>query len=452
MSVKPPIAVAALAAVALSACSSTGGAGVNLWPFGPSQSKSTEPREGRITILAFEQKLEADPALAATTPILPAPAAVADWTQPGGQADNAIANMQASGAFSVAWRSDIGTGSTDRLRLTAPPVVADGKLFAVDAEQTVVALDAATGRRLWSRNMRERDARDREAIGGGIAYADGRLFVTSGFGYLVAIDAADGREVWRAESRVGFHAAPTVSGGRVFAVTNDSELVAADAATGAIQWNFQAIAEPARILSASSPAVSGDLVIAPFASGEVVALLSNNGRRLWSDALTRAGRLSSLSAINDIAGRPVAAGGFVYAASHSGILAAINQRTGQRAWQRGFASTQTPAVVGEELYAVSVDGDVVNMARSTGQIRWVKQLRRFLDENARTGRIAWTGPVMAAGKLVLASSDGDVAILDPATGETTKSFKIGGRVFIPPIAAGGLVYILQDDGTVVALR
>lgn len=451
MTAKPPIAVAALAAVALSACSSTGG--VNLWPFGADQaSKSTEPREGRITILAFEQKLEADPALAATTPILPTATAVAEWTQPGGQADNALANMQASGAFNVAWRHDIGAGSTDRLRLTAPPVVAGGKLFAVDSEQTVVAIDANTGRRLWSRNLRDRESRDTLAIGGGIAFADGRLFVTSGFGYMVALSAEDGREIWRAGSRVGFHAAPTVSGGRVFAVTNDSELVAVDAGTGEIEWNFQAIAEPARILSASSPAVSGDMVIAPFASGELVALLSNNGRRLWSDALTRAGRLSSLSAINDIAGRPVATEGFIYAASHSGILAAINQRTGQRAWQRGFASTQTPAVVGEELYAVSVDGDLVNMARSTGQIRWVKQLRRFQDENARTGRIAWTGPVMAAGKLVLASSEGDVAIIDPASGAIDREFKLGGRVFIPPIAAGGFVYVMQDDGTVVALK
>lgn len=451
MSAKPPIALVAIAAAALSACSSTGGA--NLWPFGNQQaSTSTEPREGRITILAFEQKLTVDPALAATSFNLPAPSAVASWTQPGGPANNAPTNMEASGQFAVAWRRDIGAGSTDTLRLTAPPVVADGRIYAVDADQGVVAFDVRDGRRLWGVDLRPKEGPDRQAIGGGVAYADGRLFVTSGLGSMTALDAATGQQIWRAQTRVGFHAAPTVSGGRVFAVTNDSELVAVDAATGAIQWNYQAIAEPARILSASSPAVDGDLVVAPFASGQLFGLLAPNGRRLWDDALTRAGRLTSLSAINDIAGRPVIKDDFVYAASHSGILAAIDRRTGQRAWARGFASTQTPLVIGDALFAVSVDSDLVAIARGTGAIKWVRQLRRFQDENTRTGRIAWTGPVMAASKLVLASSEGEVVIINPDTGETERTVRVGGRVFIPPVAAGGTVYILQDDGSLVALR
>jgi outer membrane protein assembly factor BamB len=450
MSAKPPIALVAIAAAALSACSSTGG--VNLWPFGSEPAKSTEPREGRITILAFEQKLAADPALANVGFNLPPPSAVADWTQPGGPASNAPTNMQASGQFAIAWRRDIGAGSTDTLRLTAPPVVADGRIYALDADQGVTALDARDGRRVWGVNLRPKEGPDRQGIGGGLAFADGRLYVTSGLGYMAALDAASGREIWRAQARVGFHAAPTVAGGRVFAVTNESELVAVDAATGAIQWNYQAIAEPARILSASSPAVDGDLVVAPFASGQLFGLLAPNGRRIWDDALTRAGRLTSLSAINDIAGRPVIKDGFVFAASHSGILAAIDRRTGQRAWARGFASTQTPLVIGDALFAVSVDSDLVAINNTTGAIKWVRQLRRFQDENARTGRIAWTGPVMAASKLILASSEGDVAIVDPATGDTERTVRIGGKVFIPPVAAGGAVYVLQDDGSLVALR
>jgi outer membrane protein assembly factor BamB len=200
------------------------------------------------------------------------------------------------------------------------------------------------------------------------------------------------------------------------------------------------------------PNLLGILVIAPFASGELAALLAPNGRRLWTDALTRAGRLTSLSAINDIAGRPVVKGGFVYAASHSGILAAIDQRTGQRAWARGFASTQTPLVVGDALFAVSVDGDLAAIERTTGRIQWVRQLPRFVDETNRQGRIAWTGPTLAASKLVLASSEGDAVVIDPATGQTDRTFKLGGKVFIPPIAAGGTVFMLTDDATLIALR
>jgi outer membrane protein assembly factor BamB len=235
-------------------------------------------------------------------------------------------------------------------------------------------------------------------------------------------------------------------------VTNDSELVAMGAGDGAIQWTHQAIAEPARILSASSPAVVGDTVIAPFPSGEVVALLTANGRRLWVDALSRNGRLTSLSAINDIAGRPVVADGIVYSVSHSGVFAAIDQRTGQRLWARGLASTQTPLVAGDAVYTVTVDGEVAALDRATGKVFWVKPLRRYENEKKKKDRISWVGPLMADGKLVLANSLGEGVVLAAETGATEKTFQTGGAVFVPPVSAGGVIYFLTDEGRLVALR
>jgi outer membrane protein assembly factor BamB len=325
-------------------------------------------------------------------------------------------------------------------------------LFVIDADNRLVALSADRGQKLWSNDLAPNKGRDRHALGGGVAASGDKVFVTSGFGFAAAFDAATGAETWRATSNAPFHAAPTFGGGRVYAVTNDSELLAMDAATGAVQWTHQAIAEPARILSASSPAVNDDLVIAPFASGEIVALLAANGRRLWVDALTRAGRLTSLSAINDVAGRPVAVGGVIYAASHSGILAAIDQRSGQRLWSRGLASTQTPLISGDALFVVSVDGELAAMDRADGRVFWVTQLQRYKDEKDRKGRISWTGPLLAGGKLVLASSLGDCVIIDPSNGQISKTLRLGAPVFIPPIAAGGQIYFTTDEGGLVALR
>ncbi|HYD71649.1 MAG TPA: PQQ-binding-like beta-propeller repeat protein, partial [Candidatus Binatia bacterium] len=235
-------------------------------------------------------------------------------------------------------------------------------------------------------------------------------------------------------------------------ISNDSELIAFDAGTGEVAWNHQAIAEPARILSAPSVAIDSDTVVAPFASGEVVALVSANGRRLWSDALSRTGRLTSLSAINDIAGRPVIDGGVVYAASHSGVLAAIDLRSGQRVWARAFASTQTPWVAGDVLYAVSVDGELTAFDRTTGNIYWVQQLRRYEDEDDRTGRVAWTGPIMVGSRLVLANSLGDVVAVSPENGQTVATADVDQPVFIPPITANGQIYVVTNSARLVVFQ
>jgi len=447
-----PIALAA-AAAALSACSTVGRVADAINPFdGADAPAQTAPQDGRISILAFEQQLTPDPALAGRTIVPPPAVALADWSQPGGTADNSPTNASGSAVLQQVWRANLGAGSNDRVQIAAPPVIAEGRLFFLDANHRVHAVDASDGSRIWTEQLRPQEGRDRTARGGGVAVSGGRVFVTTGFGFIAALDASNGDEVWRTAAGAPFHSAPTIAGGRVFAVTNDSELISFDAGTGQLSWNYQAIAEPARILSAPSVGVDSDTVVAPFASGEVVALISANGRRLWSDSLSRSGRLTSLSAINDIAGRPVIDNGVVYAASHSGVLAAIDLRTGQRVWARAFASTQTPWIAGDVLYAVSVDGELAAFDRATGGVYWVQQLRRYEDEDDRRGRVAWTGPIMVGSRLILANSVGDVVAASPENGQIVATADVRQPVFIPPITANGQIYIVTDEARLVVFQ
>lgn len=448
--------VAALAAAALvSACSTVSRVGDAVWPFndgGGESAAATVPEDGRVSILATEQQLAPDPALAGQPIVSPPPVAVTDWPQPGGTADNTPPHAAGTAVLERAWRADLGAGTNDRVQIAAPPVIADGVLYFLDANHRIHAVSARDGDRIWSQALRPSNGRDRAARGGGVAAAGGRVFVTTGFGFMVALDSASGAEAWRAEGGAPFQSAPTVSGTRVYATTNDSELMAVDAGTGEVLWTHQAIAEPARILSASSVAIDGETVVAPFASGEVTALLAANGRRLWTDSLSRSGRLTSLSAINDIAGRPAIDGGIAYAASHSGVIAAIDVRSGQRVWARGFASTQTPFVSGDVLYAVSIDGALAAFSRATGGVHWMTQLRRFENERERKGRVAWVGPVMMGGRLVLANSVGDVVAVTAETGQIVAQTKIGQPVFIPPIVANEQIYLVTDEARLVVLR
>jgi len=444
----------ALAAVtALSACSTVSRVGSALNPFdGGNEQRETAPEDGRVSILAFEQQLTPDPALQARRITVPPMTAVAEWSQPGGTSDNSPPHSSGAAVLEQAWRANLGEGSNNRARIAAPPVIANGTLYFLDANHRVHAINASNGRRLWNEQLRAPGRSDRAGRGGGIAASGGRIFVTTGYGFIVALDGQSGDEIWRAQADAPFQSAPTVSGTRVFATTNDSELMAFDVSTGEVSWTHQAIAEPARILSAPSVAVDGETVVAPFASGELVALLSGNGRRLWSDSLSRTGRLTSLSAINDIAGRPVLDNGIVYAASHSGVLAAIDLRSGQRGWARPFASTQTPWIAGDVLYAVSVDGELAAFDRMTGNVYWVQQLRRYEEEDERKGRVAWVGPVMIGGRLVLANSVGDVIAVTPENGETVATTNVRQPVFIPPIAANDQIYIVTDSARLVVFR
>lgn len=437
------LATLASAAVLLAGCGLFGGGRTEI---------SEEERAARISLSVFDQMLEPDPALAATTVSLPAATQNADWPQAGRQPSKLVGNIDAGSNFRVAWRSNAGAGSGQKRRIVAAPVVSEGAIYVVDADQTVRAFDAANGRSQWETTLQSGQERDQIAVGAGIGVAGDRIIVTSGYGYVAALSRADGNEIWRRPVETPISGSPAILGGRAYVTSTNNELYVIDIATGELVWTDQAIAESARILASPSPAVNADLLVAPFSSGELIAYVPANGRRLWQDTLTSGGRSSPLSAINDISGRPTIEDGVVYAASHSGVLAAIDARTGTRIWNRLFGSRLGPVVSGQYLFIVGTDGQVACINKIDGRVIWVRKLAGFEDEEKKQDAIVWTGPLVSNDRLILVSSQGDALALSIQTGETIADLDLGQSVYIEPIAAGGLIYFLTDEGTLIAVR
>ena len=171
--------------------------------------------------------------------------------------------------------------------------------------------------------------------------------------------------------------APTVVNGRFFTVSYDNQLYALNIEDGSVDWSHIGIAEDAGIIGAASPAVEGDVVVAPYSSGELVALRVENGRILWADSLTRTGRSTALAELNDINGSPVIDRDMVIAAGHAGRMVAIDLRSGARLWEQDIASIQTPWVAGDFVFIVTTEAQIVCLARNSGRIRWVRQLPRY---------------------------------------------------------------------------
>lgn len=361
-------------------------------------------------------------------------------------------HLSAAGNLEDQWDSGIGSGSTSSTRLTASPVVADGKIFVLDSEVQVSAYNSKTGKQLWEVNLTPEDEDSEEGFGGGVAFDAGKLFVSTGFGFVSALDANTGKELWRRTATVPFRSAPVVNGGRVFVSTQENQLLALAEDDGRVLWDHRGIAESAGILGSNSVAVSGDTVIVPYTSGELFALNVRNGRSSWSDSLARSGGLTPLSSLADISGRPVIDRGLVFANSHAGRLVAIDIRTGERAWTIDVGGTQRPWVAGDYLYVITDDAQVLCVRRADGRIRWIHQLDAYHNVKARKGAVSWSGPVLVSDRLLILSSEGYAVSMSPYTGEVLGQVDIPDKAFIAPVVADNWVYILTDDGTLTALK
>jgi outer membrane protein assembly factor BamB len=64
----------------------------------------------------------------------------------------------------------------------------------------------------------------------------------------------------------------------------------------------------------------------------------------------------------------------------------------------------------------------------------------------------WSGPVLAGGKLWVVSGEGVLIGADARTGQIVSNLDVGEPVSISPVVAGGRMYILADNATLIALN
>jgi outer membrane protein assembly factor BamB len=217
-------------------------------------------------------------------------------------------------------------------------------------------------------------------------------------------------------------------------------------------WNQAASQGQTGIFGVAAPAAGQGTVIGGYSSGELAAYRYENGRELWLDALARTSISTEVGALTDVDADPIIDNGRVYALGQGGRMAAYELVTGQRIWELSLAGISTPVVAGEWIFTLTDDARLLAIARSTGRVRWLTQLKHYKNEKKRSNPVFWTGPVLANNKLWIANSEGQVYDVDVTTGQPTLFTDLKSGVSLPPIVANKTLYILSDDGKINAYR
>ena len=264
-------------------------------------------------------------------------------------------NLAVSDSPQIIWTADVGAGSSSSRILTTPPIVAEGKVFAKDAQSTVSAFNADTGQLIWRVTLKPEKARDGDEFGGGLAYYGGKLFVTTGFAAVYSLDPNDGKEVWISTVSAPVRGAPLVFADRVFAISIDNKLQALAAVDGSELWQFTGLHGERGLCRRQQPGGLGRLHRGALQLGRA-------GRRCASTTAGRYGTRRMIGArgevrafgnLTDIRGRPVIDRGLVLAMGTAGQLAAVDLRSGQRVWERGIGGNQTPWAAGRFVFVTT---------------------------------------------------------------------------------------------------
>ncbi len=341
--------------------------------------------------------------------------------------------------------------------------VADGRTFTIvgrNEKETLVALDAETGKELWAAPM----GSSKYDQGGGDSGApdnrggdgprstpviDGNnVYVYDSYMVVTCFDAASGKLVWKRDVIKEFSGrniswlnatSPIIVDGKVIVGGGGAEqsFLALDSSTGKEVWK----SGDEKITHATPAIAKGDqgTEIVFFTQSGLVSVSASSGKELW-----RAKFPFSVST----AASPVTDGDLVYCSAGYGVGAGVFKvDSGKVADEVWFKSNElmnhwsTPVVHDGYLYGIfefkkygKAPLQCVELA--TGEIKWTE--RGFGPGNC----------ILAGDKLVVLSDAGEVAIVkaDPSGyQELARKDVLDGKCWSTPAIADGKVYVRSTE-------
>jgi outer membrane protein assembly factor BamB len=384
---------------------------------------------------------------------LPAQSANSTWTQAPGTPAFRTAHPALRPAPQRIWSSSIGSGNSRRQRITAAPVVAGGLIYTLDSGARVSAVSPSGGV-VWSTDLTPAADSEGQATGGGLAYEGGTLYVSSGFGRLAALDARTGASRWIQDLDATGSGAPLVRDGLVYLVAGDNFGWAVRTSDGRVAWQLESIPSITNVLGAPAPVLAGEYVVFGFGSGDIVAAFRRGGLRRWNATVAgqRIGR--AISRIGDVTGGPMVVGNRIYAGNHSGRTVALDVESGNRIWtaQEGALNPVWPA--GDSIFSVTDRNQLVRISTADGAVIWAVDLPNFIKDKPRRRGASYAnyGPVLAGGRIVVASSDGQLRFFSPENGVLTATVPVPGGATSTPVVANRTLYVMGGDGDLHAYR
>lgn len=375
------------------------------------------------------------------------------WTHKNGGLKHTVQNPAMSATPVLLWQASIGAGETRKVRFAGDPVAIDNMIYTMDTQATVAATTTA-GALAWTTSLVPASDKDGQASPGSLSIGDGKLFATSGYGELVAMNLKTGAVIWRQRTGGSVTGSATISGGLVYLASRDGRGWALDADTGRIKWQMNGVPGATVRVGGAGPTLTDRSVVFPFGSGEISAALKKSGITTWRATVSGERRGRAYAGIADITADPVVVGNTIYAGNPSGRVVALDAVNGERIWTANEGAVGPVWPAGGSVFLISDQSQLVRLDAKSGEVIWSRSLPYFVKEKIRKRKAIFGhyGPVLAGGRIWVASEDNVLKAFDPASGDLVYTTEIPSGAASAPIVVNGTMYLISKSGKLLAYR
>lgn len=347
----------------------------------------------------------------------------------------ALVNFTPSMNVQSVWSHQTGNGDGGYyLRLV--PAADSNMVFTASHNGSISALDAKTGKIIWS-------VRTRFPFSSGLAAGDGKVYVGTSSAQVVAFDEQTGKMVWNQPVSNEVLAPVQYANGHVFIHTISGSLIALSSQDGQKAWRYDHSMPSLVLHAAGQPQLAGNKLVVGFSNGMLGVFNQATGQGYWEQHIAYPTGDNPVSQMVDITVNPVVINGIVYAASYQGNVAAYNLDNGSQIWQHPISSYAGIAATTQQIFVSDADSNVLAFDADSGAVDW--------KQNQLLGRQI-TGPVIYNNSVVVADRLGYIHFISLTDGHFLARVKMGNGALAQPMVYQGMLYVYTANGTLLACR
>lgn len=334
------------------------------------------------------------------------------------------------------WKKSVGAGD-DGLKLQLTPILKDNRIYSVDVEGYLTAIDLGNGKQVWEHDIGER-------VSGGLAIDGRAIYLTTFKGFLISLDLATGKENWRTTVTSEVIAPPALNGELVIVQTIDGKIQAFDLMNGRPRWRYDSVAPILSLRGTAEPLVSRKYTLSSFANGELVMLDNDSGRPLWKTELALPKGRTELERLVDSDGQPILDGDTIFAGAYQGKVFALSAIDGQEKWSKEVSSFNKLAIGFGKVFVTTDIGEIVALDKLSGKELWRND--DFLYRRL--------GPPMVFDQYVMAADlEGFIHVLSVLDGEVLARKQPDSEgVMGDIIVKGDRLYVYARSGDIVSYQ
>ncbi len=340
-------------------------------------------------------------------------------------------------AIDVLWKEDVGSGDGGHW-LALTPAVGDDTVFTADRRGRVTALNLDDGRSLF-----EVDTGLPVSAGPGMGWE--HLLLGTSEAQVAALFKETGEKRWTAEVSSEVLAPPVADQGIVVVHAADDAVFALAEDSGKPLWSYGKSISRLTLRGVSAPKIVDTAVLVGFANGRMAALRLKDGKLLWERQLAVPRGVSELERIVDIDSAPVVHEGMLYVTAYYGGVIAASLVDGEVIWRNtDIVANTTPAVSWRYVFVTDTAGDVWGLDSATGRAYWKQEALH---------RRQVTAPVVFDDYLVVGDYKGYVHFLAQEDGRQVGRVRVfWSPIRIPPLVADDRLIVYSSDGDLAVLK